>query len=138
MLRNFGYVHIHEAYDGADAIRQMELHHKRVLAGEAHYEIDVVLMDLWMPTTTWYQAAQYIFSHSIGNVKPRENKTSGGWKMPIIMAVTADVTDEAIVNVSKSGMKGPLTKPYKIIDLERSLWKICTPTAVSTATMAGA
>ncbi|KAF2671274.1 hypothetical protein BT63DRAFT_423486 [Microthyrium microscopicum] len=138
MLRNFGYAHVHTAYDGADAIRQMELHHKRVLSGEALYEIDVVLMDLWMPTMTGYQAAEYILKHSAENMPLHDAKSLGGWKTPVIMAVTADMTDEAIVNVSKAGMRGPLMKPYTILDLERTLWELCAPTVAITTTSVGA
>jgi signal transduction histidine kinase/CheY-like chemotaxis protein len=138
MLRNLGYTRIHEAYDGQDALRQMEEHRKRVLAGEVAYEIDFVLMDLWMPNMNGYSAAECILRQSINHMATTSNKndTKSGWKTPIIMAVTADVTDEAMDSVAKSGMKGPLTKPYKQIDLERTLVEICSmpmppPTSVA-------
>jgi CheY-like chemotaxis protein len=44
---------------------------------------------------------------------------------PVVMAVTADVTDEATEKVVRAGMKGPLTKPYKMKDLERNLLEFC-------------
>lgn len=137
MLRNLGYIRIHEAYDGQDALRQMESHRRKKLAGEVDYEIDVVLMDLWMPNMNGYSAAECILGQSANHMSSTldTHDVSRGWKTPLIMAVTADVTDEAINNVAKSGMKGPLTKPYKQIDLERTLVELCAmpppPTSVA-------
>jgi len=135
MLRNLGYTQIHEAYDGQDALRQMEEHRRRVLAGEAAYEIDVVLMDLWMPNMNGYSAAECILSQSTltAEAAPKKVDPKRGWKTPIIMAVTADVTDEAMESVAKSGMQGPLTKPYKQIDLERTLVELCAMRAPTSA-----
>jgi CheY-like chemotaxis protein len=118
MLHKMGYQRILEAYDGAEALRQMEAHQRRLASGEVDYEIDVVLMDLWMPTMNGYETAERIFGKAGKAV---------AWKKPVIMAVTADVTDGAIERVASSGMRGPLTKPYTQSDLERNLLGFCSP-----------
>jgi CheY-like chemotaxis protein len=114
MLQDLGYTHIIEAYDGADAVRQMERHRQRMRSGETTYNIDVVLMDLWMPTMNGYQATEKILGLYHGYE----------YKPPVVMAVTADTTDEATERVARAGMKGPLTKPYKTRDLERNLLEL--------------
>jgi signal transduction histidine kinase/AmiR/NasT family two-component response regulator len=116
MLEDMGYKHIQQAYDGADAVRQMEMHLRRLRAGEVDYEIDVILMDLWMPTMNGYQATE-----KINNMFSPEDESL---TPPAVLAVTADVTDEATENVAKAGMQGPLTKPYKMKDLERNLLEL--------------
>ena len=114
MLRDMGYTRILEAYDGADAFRQIEKHRQSIFTGEATYDIDVVLMDLWMPTMNGYQATEKIMTlYDSANSKP-----------PLVLAVTADTTDEALEAVARAGMKGPLTKPYKAKDLERNLLEL--------------
>jgi signal transduction histidine kinase/AmiR/NasT family two-component response regulator len=115
MLHDMGYTIILEAYDGVDAVRQMERHRQQMQSGEVTFNIDVVLMDLWMPTMNGYQAAEKIV-----NLYDDENDC----KAPMILAVTADTTDEATERVARAGMKGPLTKPYKSRDLERNLLEL--------------
>ncbi|KAJ6171985.1 CheY-like superfamily [Penicillium chermesinum] len=44
---------------------------------------------------------------------------------PTILAVSADVTDEALARASKVGIKGYMTKPYKLTDLERLILGFC-------------
>lgn len=137
MLRALGYVNVHEAYDGADSVRKMEAHRKKYLNREVTYEIDCVLMDLWMPTMNGYEAAEQILGMADGGpgvgIKggPVSNSSyNGGWKLPVIMAVTADVTQEAMKSVARAGMKGPLTKPYKLVDLEKSIIAHCATGAM--------
>jgi signal transduction histidine kinase/ActR/RegA family two-component response regulator len=112
MLKDFGYTNIIEAHDGAHAVKQAEKHLDRLRKGEVAFNIDVVLMDLWMPRMNGYEAFKRI--QAMFQDHP-----------PVVLAVTADVTDEATMKVVNSGMKGPLTKPYKMKDLERNLLEFC-------------
>jgi len=105
MLSKFGYKTIHEAYDGAEAVRQME----------QHRAVDVVLMDLWMPFMDGYEATEKILG------MPRVDGQAG----PTILAVTADVTDAALDRAAKVGMKGFMTKPFKLHDLQRLILSYC-------------
>lgn len=109
MLQKFGYTSIHEAHDGADAVRQMMLDHGQ--------EIDVILMDLWMPFMDGYEAAERILAMENWSRKPG--------RKPTILAVTADVTDGALERAAQVGMKGFMTKPYKLMDLERLIVEHC-------------
>lgn len=112
MLRKLGYTAVHEAYDGADAVRQMTMDR---VDGK---HIDVVLMDLWMPYMDGYEAAERILS--------MDKFINGNkFKKPTILAVTADVTDGALERAAKAGMKGFMTKPYKLLDLERLIVEYC-------------
>jgi CheY-like chemotaxis protein len=151
MLKNLGYETILTAYDGVDAVRQMHEHRRRFVAGEVSYEIDVVLMDIWMPKMDGYEAAlriqrgaarsgcRNLAMQNGSGVGPTDSMPAGGpvgsvdvdgddfggWKLPVIMAITADVTDEAWERAARVGMKGPLSKPHTCLDLERSLWEWC-------------
>ena len=49
----------------------------------------------------------------------------GNAKVPTILAVTADVTDGALEKAATVGMKGFLTKPFKVMDLERLILEYC-------------
>ncbi|EON69186.1 hypothetical protein W97_08544 [Coniosporium apollinis CBS 100218] len=112
MLRKLGYTAVHEAYDGADAVRQMTMDR---VDGK---HIDVVLMDLWMPYMDGYEAAERILS--------MDKFINGNkFKKPTILAVTADVTNGALDRAAKAGMKGFMTKPYKLLDLERLIVEYC-------------
>ncbi|KAF2099145.1 hypothetical protein NA57DRAFT_39532 [Rhizodiscina lignyota] len=108
MLKKLGYTSVHEAYDGAHAVRVMEELARTGGAGM----VDVVLMDLWMPLMDGYEATEKILSMT-------------PWKRPTILAVTADVTDGALERAAKVGMKGFMTKPYKLMDLERLIVEYC-------------
>ncbi|KAH0542248.1 hypothetical protein FGG08_003370 [Glutinoglossum americanum] len=110
MLRKMGYTDIYEAFDGADAVRQMEVKRDK--------HIDVVLMDLWMPYMDGYEAARRILS------MPKHTNDSGS-KIVTILAVTADVTSEALERAAQAGMEGFMTKPYKLLDLERLILEFC-------------
>lgn len=102
MLSKFGYKNIVEAHDGTEAVRQMKVHEGKV---------DVVLMDLWMPLMDGYEATEKILS--------------AGGKRPTVLAVTADVTDGALGKAAEVGMKGYMTKPYKLADLQRLIEEYC-------------
>lgn len=125
MLHKLGYDKVHEAYDGSHAVRQMEV---------LRCEVDVILMDLWMPYMDGYEAAETILKMSWGeSVSPSgegvELGDVGGCKArgkpPTILAVTADVTDGALEKAATVGMKGFLTKPFKVVDLERLILEYC-------------
>lgn len=119
MLAKFGYRNIFEAHDGAEAVRQMSL-------PRAHHDkIDVVLMDLWMPLMDGYEATERIL-----NMHRANNGVNGGMNGasshgPTVLAVTADVTDGALDRAARVGMKGFMTKPYKLMDLQRLITEYC-------------
>ncbi|KAI9874340.1 MAG: hypothetical protein M1830_009852 [Pleopsidium flavum] len=118
MLQKLGYKEsqILEAFDGAEAVRQMSLDHVP--------RVDVVLMDLWMPGMDGYEATEKILampqhqSHDGGGDSQRKSKVT-------VLAVSADVTDEALERAASVGMEGFMTKPYKLLDLERLIVEYC-------------
>ncbi|QDS67514.1 hypothetical protein FKW77_001683 [Venturia effusa] len=126
MLKKLGYRHIYEAYDGAQAVRQMET---------LGTEVDVVLMDLWMPFMDGYEASERILAmdwdsseDEEGSAMARRAGCSRKGKPPAILAVTADVTEGALERADRAGMKGFLTKPFKVMDLERLIVEHCATT----------
>ncbi|CAF9942615.1 MAG: hypothetical protein ALECFALPRED_009842 [Alectoria fallacina] len=132
MLGKLGYTGVHEAYDGAEAVRQMSI--DRVARGEK--PIDVILMDLWMPNMDGYEATQRIFATE----KEQERRGRNGFedddddgrtrrrqaKGVTVLAVSADVTDTALEKAREVGMEGFMTKPYKLLDLERLVLEYCS------------
>ena len=130
MLSKFGYTEIYEAYDGAEAVRQMSLN--RALRGEK--DVDVILMDLWMPNMDGYEATERIMAMdkvtrarrpSNDDVDPQVNNQHG----VTVLAVSADVTSAALERAKDVGMEGFMTKPYKLLDLERLIVEYCTISA---------
>lgn len=114
MLQKLGYQNVREAYDGADAVRQMSA------ARDSGHHIDVVLMDLWMPLMDGYEAAERILAMEHGGAVTNR---------PKILAVSADVTDAALERAARSGMTGFMTKPYKLMDLEKLIVQYCDKAA---------
>lgn len=136
MLGKLGYEHVLEAYDGSHAVRTMERFSKGspTSVGEEEEEVvDVVLMDLWMPYMDGYEATERILSMNYGcagedgglvgqdHCKSRRRKKGP----PTILAVTADVTDIALKRAEEVGMKGFLSKPYKLRDLQKLILEYC-------------
>ena len=126
MLSKLGYNDVHEAYDGADAVRQMSIDR------EARNEkrIDVVLMDLWMPAVDGYQATERILAmekekRKRGIPDDEDDNRARRKQGVTILAVSADVTDSALERASEVGMDGFLTKPYKLLDLEKLIIEYC-------------
>lgn len=107
MLAKLGYTNVSEAYDGNNAIEQIRKERP------ASAQIDVVLMDLWMPLLDGFQAAEAIAKMELP-------------KTPKILAVTADVTNAAFVRATKVGMTGFLYKPFQLQHLEKLIVETAT------------
>ena len=122
MLGKFGYTTIHEAHDGAEAVRQMKV------PRTGREQIDVVLMDLWMPLMDGYEATERILANGERSASANSSngrEVAGDARKPTVLAVTADVTDDAQERAARVGMKGFMTKPYKIHDLQRLITEYC-------------
>ncbi len=118
MLTKLGYQDIHEAYDGAEAVRQMMRPRAK--------PIDVILMDLWMPNMDGHEAAERILAAIERDGWGGEGTMQGAPPRTVtILAVTADVTGTTSARAREAGMKGIMTKPFKLLDLERLIREYC-------------
>lgn len=76
---------------------------------------DMILMDIMMPVMDGLEAARYI----------RQMERSDAKKIPIL-ALTAQVTSESIVECGKAGMDGHLTKPIEAQKLKEKIFTYFT------------
>ncbi|OCT46471.1 hypothetical protein CLCR_01823 [Cladophialophora carrionii] len=141
MLGKLGYKDIHEAFDGREAVRIMrELHTMerdcaKLKGQRPAREVDVILMDLWMPEMDGYQATQNILE-MFQQPPDADASDCSHVAPPIVLAVSADVTDEAIARATKTGMEGFMTKPYKLADLQKLIVEFCVRSEGVAATAA--
>ena len=131
MLGKLGYKTIYEAFDGKEAVRIMSEVCQSNQASATKSKgskqdrgrrdglkpVDVILMDLWMPEMDGYEATENIFKMFEKGDEARPDQPS--FPVPTVLAVSADVTDEAISRATSTGMEGFMTKPYKLTDLQR-------------------
>jgi len=129
MLVKLGYdaaTQIYQAADGTEAVK-----HVAANLGSPN-PIELVIMDLWMPSMDGYEASERILgmygAHSLYSQAKRSFSEPDGFSMakagalgqaPTILAVTADATDGVAQRAIKAGMEGFMVKPFKIKDLER-------------------
>lgn len=132
MLGKLGYKDVYEAFDGKEAVRVMrEIQNtvgrsKSSTGKEGRKKVDVILMDLWMPEMDGYQATECILDmFPDGKSDPHRGSGLDHMAPPIVLAVSADVTEEAIERATKTGMEGFMTKPYKLADLQRLIVEFC-------------
>ena len=137
MLGKLGYKTVYEAFDGKEAVRIMSEVCQSNQASTAKSKgpkqdrgvknslkpVDVILMDLWMPEMDGYEATEHIFKMFEKGEMPRPDQPS--FPVPTVLAVSADVTDEAISRATSTGMEGFMTKPYKLTDLQRLIEEFC-------------
>lgn len=139
MLNKLGYTDVHEAFDGQEAVRVVDKLMKERRAGKRKTSnvktlrnnvVDVILMDLWMPIVDGYQATEQIFEMFRaegfeGGVQDEPQVSSPSSTPPTILAVSADVTDAAIDKATKIGMSGYMSKPFKVLDLQKLILEFC-------------
>lgn len=104
-LQKLGYEteNIIQAYDGVEAVHQ----YRESLSRPPDKRINAVLMDLWMPNMDGYEATEKILK-----MARDEGETLA------VMAVTADITSESLERAKETGMRGFISKPYKVLDIE--------------------
>lgn len=104
-LKKLGYQtdNIIQAYDGVEAVHQ----YKASLSKPPEKRINAILMDLWMPNMDGYEATEKILKLARDRGETLD-----------IMAVTADITSGSLERAKETGMKGFISKPYKVLDIE--------------------
>ena len=152
MLNTLGYKDVHEAFDGQEAVRVVgNLMEERRAGGKkdsntkqiSKNAVDVILMDLWMPIMDGYQASERILEmYRNGSVDDQFAMDTGfsppgmAPAPPTILAVSADVTDAAIDRATKIGMSGYMSKPFKVLDLQKLILEFCVKDLVSASATA--
>ncbi|MCJ1313414.1 hypothetical protein MMC25_007092 [Agyrium rufum] len=131
MLGKLGYKSVLTAFDGAEAVRIM----KDNWGSGGDGGIDMILMDLWMPHKDGYEATKEIQAFVQEKTAGMEGNSAAApntvdddpkrGKQVKILAVTADITDEGLDRAKEVGMAGYMTKPYKLLDLERLIVEHC-------------
>ncbi len=119
MLKRLGYSDVDEARDGIEAV---EIFTSSLEEGEGVY--DLVLMDLWMPRMDGFDATDRIMkmARDKGGGGPKKGMPDGG---VIVLAVSADATEEARAKAAEKGVKGFVGKPFGMTELERAIWEYC-------------
>lgn len=105
-LKKLGYAaeSISVAFDGAEAIEQ----YTASLTASTP-PIDAVLMDLWMPNVDGYEATERILE-----MAPRRPGEA-----PVVFAVSADITSDSLARAKGAGMRGFVSKPYRVMDIQK-------------------
>ncbi|KAI5783539.1 hypothetical protein EDC01DRAFT_618621 [Geopyxis carbonaria] len=111
MLKKLGYQNIREAWDGVEAVDQFSL-----TLDPSKEVIDLIFMDLWMPKMDGFEASERIV-----NLYREKNPDLESKKGPVILAVSADATDQARLRAVEKGIHGFIGKPHGLIELERAI-----------------
>lgn len=134
MLAKLGYRDVYEAFDGHEAVQIMKeitgfesdrpRARSRSEASRVVKAVDIILMDLWMPEMDGYEATERIFDIFASRSEHGGRSVPVG--RPAVVAVSADVTEEAISRATAVGMEGFMTKPCKLVELQKLIEEVCT------------
>lgn len=100
-------IKVDKAWNGKEAVE--------MFAASEPGTYDMILMDIMMPVMDGLEAARYI----------RQMERSDAKKIPIL-ALTAQVTSESIVECGKAGKDGHLTKPIEAQKLKEKIFTYFT------------
>ena len=100
-------IKVDKAWNGKEAVE--------MFAASEPGTYDMILMDIMRPVMDGLEAARYI----------RQMERSDAKKIPIL-ALTAQVTSESIVECGKAGMDGHLTKPIEAQKLKEKIFTYFT------------